>query len=40
MTCCRGYRMPEPTRMAHLTAGAGLSSSSPAKREKQPVGPV
>jgi deoxyribonuclease V len=40
MRCCRGYRMPEPTRMAHLTAGAGLSSSSPAKREKQPVGPV
>jgi deoxyribonuclease V len=39
MRCCRGYRMPEPTRLAHLAAG-GLSGSSPTKREKQPVGPI
>jgi len=37
---CRGYRLPEPTRQAHLTAGAGLPGGSAAKRERQPVGPV
>jgi deoxyribonuclease V len=21
MNCCRGYRLPEPTRLAHLAAG-------------------
>ena len=26
MQCCRGYRLPEPTRLAHLAAGATLSS--------------
>jgi deoxyribonuclease V len=40
MRCCRGYRMPEPTRLAHLAAGAALSGSSNTKREKQPVGPI
>ncbi|MCK4222413.1 MAG: endonuclease V, partial [Dehalococcoidia bacterium] len=25
MNCCRGYRLPEPTRLAHLAAG-GLAS--------------
>ncbi len=24
MNCCRGYRLPEPTRLAHLAAGANL----------------
>lgn len=25
MECCRGYRIPEPTRLAHLAAGGNLS---------------
>lgn len=25
MRCCRGYRLPEPTRLAHLAAGGNLS---------------
>lgn len=25
MDCCRGYRLPEPTRLAHLAAGGRLS---------------
>jgi deoxyribonuclease V len=29
--CCRGYRLPEPTRLAHLAAGGNL------KAEKQSV---
>ena len=24
MECCRGYRLPEPTRLAHLAAGGNL----------------
>jgi deoxyribonuclease V len=24
MACCRGYRLPEPTRLAHLAAGGNL----------------
>ncbi len=24
MNCCRGYRLPEPTRLAHLAAGGSL----------------
>jgi deoxyribonuclease V len=26
MRCCRGYRLPEPTRLAHLAAGGNLTS--------------
>ncbi len=26
MQCCRGYRLPEPTRLAHLAAGGKLES--------------
>ena len=26
MNCCRGYRLPEPTRLAHLAAGGNLAS--------------
>jgi deoxyribonuclease V len=40
LRCCRGYRLPEPTRQAHLTAGAGQAGGSAAKRERQPVGPI
>jgi deoxyribonuclease V len=28
MKCCRGYRLPEPTRLAHLAAGGLLTSQS------------
>ena len=31
MNCCRGYRLPEPTRLAHLAAGGNL------KQEKYKV---
>ena len=33
MKCCRGYRLPEPTRLAHLAAGGNL------KPEKNTVAP-
>lgn len=26
MQCCRGYRLPEPTRLAHLAAGGNLNT--------------
>lgn len=26
MNCCRGYRLPEPTRLAHLAAGGNLKA--------------
>lgn len=28
MKCCRGYRLPEPTRLAHLAAGGRLTSEA------------
>jgi len=28
INCCRGYRLPEPTRLAHLAAGGMLTSKS------------
>jgi len=28
LECCRGYRLPEPTRLAHLAAGGNLKSES------------
>ncbi len=28
MTCCRDYRLPEPTRLAHLAAGGNLKSEN------------
>lgn len=31
LKCCRGYRVPEPTRLAHLAAG-GMLSSEPSRR--------
>lgn len=37
MRCCRGYRMPEPTRLAHLAAGGGLLSDPESSHERQPV---
>jgi len=33
MNCCRGYRLPEPTRLAHLAAGGNL------KPEKYTIAP-
>ena len=27
MECCRGYRLPEPTRLAHLAAGGNLEQA-------------
>ena len=27
MKCCRGYRLPEPTRLAHLAAGGNLKTA-------------
>jgi deoxyribonuclease V len=32
IACCRGYRLPEPTRLAHLAAGGNL------KLERPPAG--
>ncbi len=29
LACCRGYRLPEPTRYAHLAAGGNLRSAKP-----------
>jgi deoxyribonuclease V len=31
MKCCRGYRLPEPTRLAHLAAGGMLTRNHAAK---------
>lgn len=31
LSCCRGYRLPEPTRLAHLAAGGNLSIAGQAK---------
>jgi len=33
MQCCRGYRLPEPTRLAHLAAGGTLKSASRRREE-------
>jgi deoxyribonuclease V len=33
MKCCRGYRLPEPTRLAHLAAG-GMLTSEPSSQGK------
>ncbi len=33
MNCCRGYRLPEPTRLAHLAAGGNLG------QEKNTIAP-
>ena len=30
LKCCRGYRLPEPTRLAHLAAGGSLKPSTAA----------
>lgn len=29
LACCRGYRLPEPARLAHLAAGGNLNSEKP-----------
>jgi len=33
LACCRGYRLPEPTRLAHLAASGKLPQSRNDKRE-------
>ena len=33
LACCRGYRLPEPTRLAHLAAGGNLKPQSTAVAE-------
>lgn len=33
INCCRGYRLPEPTRLAHLAAG-GMLTSKPSSQAK------
>jgi deoxyribonuclease V len=33
INCCRGYRLPEPTRLAHLAAG-GMLPSEPSRQGK------
>lgn len=30
LACCRGYRLPEPARLAHLAAGGNLKPETPA----------
>ncbi|MBI2847330.1 MAG: deoxyribonuclease V [Chloroflexi bacterium] len=35
MSCCRGYRIPEPTRLAHLAAGGKLSEKAPQAQRGQ-----
>jgi deoxyribonuclease V len=30
LACCRGYRLPEPARLAHLAAGGNLKTEKPA----------
>lgn len=34
LACCRKYRLPEPTRLAHLAAGGNLNTSVTATLEK------
>ncbi|MDO8491245.1 MAG: endonuclease V, partial [Dehalococcoidia bacterium] len=29
LRCCRGYRLPEPARLAHLAAGGHLAETGP-----------
>ncbi len=33
MKCCRGYRLPEPSRLAHLAASGRLPSKEPAAEQ-------
>ncbi len=33
MNCCRGYRLPEPTRLAHLAAGGNLPGNALPKQQ-------
>ena len=35
LNCCRGYRLPEPTRLAHLAAAGKLKEEEPRAREHQ-----
>lgn len=35
LQCCRGYRLPEPTRLAHLAAGGNLKESMTAGLQRR-----
>ncbi len=35
LNCCRGYRLPEPTRLAHLAAGGKLKTQKSGERGYQ-----
>ena len=35
MNCCRGYRLPEPTRLAHLAAGGHLKQTEKMPRQER-----
>jgi len=35
LNCCRGYRLPEPTRLAHLAAGGNLKAEDSIKAPAQ-----
>jgi len=37
MECCRGYRLPEPTRLAHLAAGGKLKERDVTAAELEPI---
>lgn len=34
LACCRGYRLPEPTRLAHQAAGGNLALEKPSPADK------
>ena len=34
LACCRGYRLPDPTRLAHLAAGGNLKTAMCAAEDK------
>lgn len=36
LACCRGYRLPEPTRLAHQAAAGRLGEREPARAPEQP----
>ena len=37
MQCCRGYRLPEPSRLAHLAAGGKLMTTHDTARQRFPI---
>ena len=37
INCCRGYRIPEPTRLAHIAAGGNISKLETAQRKRSGI---